>query len=183
MNHEILLGAVCYQEYSGDYLDFLELAPELNLSWVEFKYEPPLCYRDGSRRYVDIRKQADDFGIRMSMHTAFDGLNITSLDDEKRARFLDTVQESIEAAAQMDISLATLHAGHLPSVDYSLLSTGILKLDRLMETSADEKWDFPLFIETTTAEQALESKKYLERIIMKTLFLTARRMHQMRSWR
>ena len=119
MTREIILGAVCYQEYSGAYLDFLELAAELRLSWVEFKYEPPLCYRDGSRRYLDIRKQADDFGIGMSMHTAFDGLNIASLEDEERIRSLDTVKESIDAAAQMGISLATLHAGYLSSVDYS----------------------------------------------------------------
>lgn len=120
MTREIILGAVCYQEYSGAYLDFLELAAELKLSWVEFKYEPPLCYRDGSRRYLDIRKQADDFGIGLSMHTAFDGLNIATLEDEERIRSLDTVKESIDAAAQMGISLATLHAGYLSSVDYSL---------------------------------------------------------------
>ena len=152
MNHEILLGAVCYQEYSRDYLDFLELAAELKLSWVEFKYEPPLCYRSRSRRYVDIRKQADDFGINLSMHTAFDGLNIASLDDKERARSLDTVQESIDAAALMDISLATLHAGQVPSVDYSPLSTGVLKLDCLMETSVDEKWGFPVSLEMKREE-------------------------------
>jgi sugar phosphate isomerase/epimerase len=119
MNDTILLGAVCYQEYSKGYSDFLELAAELELSWVEFKFELPLCSHKNSKIYSVIRKRAEKFGIGLSMHTAFDGLNIASLDRDERIRSIETVKKSLEAASQMEISHATLHGGFLTSADYS----------------------------------------------------------------
>lgn len=119
MAEGILLGAVCYQEYPEGYLDFLELAADLELGWVEFKYEFPLCVHSKSKKYPEIRKRANLLGIGLSMHTAFDGLNIASIDNEERLNSIERVKESIEAASEMEITHATLHAGHLMSVDYS----------------------------------------------------------------
>lgn len=119
MKNTTLLGAVCYQEYTEGYSDFLELAAELELSWVEFKYEKPLCDHKNSKNYREIRKLADSLGIGLSMHTAFDGLNIASLDRNERTISIAMVKESITAASLMDISHATLHAGFLKSIDYS----------------------------------------------------------------
>ena len=101
MSVDIILGAVCYQEYTEGYLDFLELAAELKLDWVEFKYEFPLSVHSRSRKYREIRKRADILGIGLSMHTAFDGLNIASIDNEERLSSISRVQESIQAAAAM----------------------------------------------------------------------------------
>jgi len=115
----VLLGAVCYQEDAEGYLDFLELAAELDLNWVEFKYEFPLSVHSKSKKYTEIRKRADLLGIGLSMHTAFDGLNIASIDKKERESSIVKVRESIEAASEMEITHATLHAGHLLSVDYS----------------------------------------------------------------
>ena len=119
MTNGILLGAVCFQEYPEGYLDFLELAAELNLGWVEFKYEFPLCVHSKSKKYPEIRKRADLLGIGLSMHTAFDGLNIASIDGNERIESVKRVKESIEAASEMEITHATLHAGHLMSISYS----------------------------------------------------------------
>ncbi len=115
----VLLGAVCYQEYHKGYLDFLELAAEIELEWVEFKYEYPLCKYENSKKYYEIRKRANLLEIGLSMHTAFDGLNIASIDKDERISSLQKVKESIRAAGEMEISDATLHAGHLMSTSYS----------------------------------------------------------------
>lgn len=119
MKNKRLFGAVCYQEYSEGYSDFLELAAELELSWVEFKYEYPLCYHKNSRNYKEIRNLAESLGIGLSMHTAFHGLNIASIDKDENAGSVKIVKESIEAASQMNISHATLHGGFLKSSDYT----------------------------------------------------------------
>jgi len=116
----ILLGAVCFQEYSNGYLDFVEFAASLGLEWVEFKYELPLSEHSNSKKYNEIRKRADLLGIGLSMHTAFDGLNIASIDLEERLSSIGKVKESIEAASEMEITHATLHAGHLMSNQYSV---------------------------------------------------------------
>ena len=119
MTDGVLLGAVCYQEYPEGYLDFLELAADLELGWVEFKYEFPLSVHRKSKKYPEIRKRADLLGIGLSMHTAFDGLNIASINNEERSDSLGRVKESIAAASEMEITHATLHAGHLMSASYS----------------------------------------------------------------
>jgi sugar phosphate isomerase/epimerase len=116
----VKLGAVCYQEYEKGYLDFLELAGSLDLSWVEFKYEFPLYDHYNSNNFKEIRKRADLLDIDLSMHTAFDGLNIASIDDNERTNSLRQIKKSIEAASQMEIQYATLHPGFLLSVQYSV---------------------------------------------------------------
>ena len=113
------MGAVCYQEYTKGYLDFIELAAILELSWVEFKYETPLSDHVNSKKFKEIRHRANLLGIGMSMHTAFAGLNIASIDSEERLSSIGRVKQSIEAASEMEITHATLHAGHLMSVQYS----------------------------------------------------------------
>ena len=119
MNRPFVLGAVCYEEYPFGYLEFLDLADSLNLSWVEFKYEEPLSSRGSSRQYDRIRNKAESLGIGLSMHTSFVGLNIASLARDERNSSLHKVQNSITAAAEMGIGLATLHPGHLSQSDYS----------------------------------------------------------------
>ncbi|HAK45714.1 MAG TPA: hypothetical protein DCO79_07335 [Spirochaeta sp.] len=118
-NKSIKLGAVCYEEYPYGYLEFLDLAKSLKLSWVEFKFEKPLAFRSSSRQYGRIRNLAESYGIGLSMHTSFVGLNIASLDSEEREASILGVEESICAAAEMGINLATIHAGSLPLQDYS----------------------------------------------------------------
>jgi len=121
-NKNIVLGAVCFEEYSGGYLEFLHLAEKLGLNWVELKFEDPLAYRSSSRQYSRIRETADAFGIGLSMHTSFVGLNIASLDRAKRNESLKQVEESILAAAEMGVELATVHSGSLPAVDYTRMN-------------------------------------------------------------
>jgi len=62
-NKSFKLGAVCYEEYPYGYLEFLDLAKSLNLSWVEFKFEKPLAFRSSSRQYAGIRRKAESYGI------------------------------------------------------------------------------------------------------------------------
>jgi len=119
LSESVLLGAVCFQEYSKGYLDFVEFSASLGLGWVEFKYETPLSDHSNSKKYKDIRKRADLLGIGLSLHTAFDGLNIASLDKNERLNSISKVKQSIEAASEMEITHATLHAGHMMSVQYS----------------------------------------------------------------
>ncbi len=119
MTDGVLLGAVCCQEYPEGYLDFLELAAELKLGWVEFKYEFPLSVHRKSKKYPEIRKRADLLGIGLSMHTAFDGLNIALIEKQEWSDSIEKVKESITAASKMEITHATLHAGHLMSIRYS----------------------------------------------------------------
>jgi sugar phosphate isomerase/epimerase len=115
----VLLGAVCFQEYSKGYLDFVEFSASLGLEWIEFKYESPLSDHSNSKKYKEIRKRADLLDIGLSMHTAFDGLNIASINKDERLNSITKVKESIEAASEMEITHATLHAGHIMSVQYS----------------------------------------------------------------
>ncbi len=119
---DIVLGAVCFEEYASGYLEFLHLAEKLGLHWVEFKFEDPLAFRSSSRQYSRIRETADACNIGLSMHTSFVGLNIASLDRAKRAASLRQIEESLLAAAEMGIKLATVHSGSLPAGDYSELN-------------------------------------------------------------
>jgi len=119
MKHDILVGAVCFQEYHGSYSEFLDLAKELKLHWVELKYEPPICLMDGSGRFREIRGKAADYGIGLSLHTPFVGLNIASFDTGERDLSINRIKGSLVAASEMDIKAATVHGGFLRAVDYS----------------------------------------------------------------
>lgn len=119
MRNNVRIGAVCFQEYNGDYLKFLDLAGELNLSWVELKFEPPICLKNGSRKYTEIKNKAADLGIGLSLHTPFVGLNIASIDEEERKISLNRIKESLLAASNIGITYATVHGGHLCSQKYS----------------------------------------------------------------
>ena len=119
MKQDILVGAVCFQEYHGSYLEFLDLAAELNLHWVELKYEPPICLRNGSGRFQEIRRKAADSGIGLSLHTPFVGLNIASFDTGERTLSINRIKDSLTAASGMGIRAATVHSGFLRAVDYS----------------------------------------------------------------
>ncbi|MCD6396705.1 MAG: sugar phosphate isomerase/epimerase [Spirochaetaceae bacterium] len=119
MNHSVRVGAVCFQEYPGDYSGFLDLAAELGLSWVELKFEPPICLKEGSISYDKIKKKAETLGIGLSLHTPFVGLNIGSIHEEERQESLRRIKESLTAAGKMGITYATVHAGYLRSEEYS----------------------------------------------------------------
>ena len=70
----ILLGAVYYEEYANGYLEFLELAANLELSWVKLKFEKTLSFRSTSRQYGRIRSTTGSYGIGLSMNKSFVGL-------------------------------------------------------------------------------------------------------------
>ncbi len=119
MNSSVILGAVCFQKFEGDYLEFLDLASSLEFSWVELKFEPPICLREGSKKYGEIKARAERLGIGLSLHTPFVGLNIASLDEDERLLSLKRIQESLNAASEMKIEYATVHGGYLRSEKYS----------------------------------------------------------------
>jgi len=119
MNHSVRVGAVCFQEYPGDYSGFLDLAAELELSWVELKFEPPICLREGSVKYDEIKEKAENLGIGLSLHTPFVGLNIGSIHEKERQESLRRIKESLIAAGKMGISYTTVHPGYLRSEEYT----------------------------------------------------------------
>ncbi len=119
MRNTVRIGAVCFQEYSGDYLEFIDLAHELELSWVELKHEPPICLKKGSGKYTEIKNKAAGLGIGLSLHTPFVGLNIASIDEGERRTSFERIKESLLAASKMGIHYATIHGGHLKSQKYS----------------------------------------------------------------
>ena len=164
MLKNILLGAVCFQEYSNGYLDFVEFAASLGLEWVEFKYELPLSEHSNSKKYNEIRKRADLLGIGLSMHTAFDGLNIASIDSEERLSSIGKVKESIEAASEMEITYATLHAGHLMSNQYLVENwkkSVIYNIENVLKNYSNDIWTFPLSIEMKSEENVRKSLKFV----------------------
>lgn len=105
MDHSVCVGAVCFQKYPGDYSGFLDLAAELELSWVELKFESPICLREGSGKYDEIKEKAENFGIGLSFHTPFVGLNIGSIYEKERQESLRRIKESLIAAGKMGITL------------------------------------------------------------------------------
>lgn len=119
IENSIKLGAVCFAEYEGDYLDFLKLCNEQGLCWVEFKYENPVSGRERSAHTDKIKENAERLGIGLSVHTRFQGFNIGSLDDEERDDSLHAIIESLNFAYGVGARYATVHAGNLASQDYS----------------------------------------------------------------
>jgi len=119
MSRMIWLGAVCFAEFEGDYLDFLDFAAEKQLESVEFKHEPPLSQREGSLRSDLISQKAARAGITLAVHTRFQGLNIASLDDDEWNRSVKEVEDSLKFARDIGAPRATVHVGELPAAQYS----------------------------------------------------------------
>ena len=115
----VKLGAVCFAEYEGDYLDFLKLCHDQELCWVEFKYENPVSGRERSAHTDKIKEKAERLGLGLSVHTRFQGFNIGSLEDEERDDSLNAIIESLNFAYGVGARYATVHAGNLASEDYS----------------------------------------------------------------
>lgn len=135
--HPIKLGAVCFAEYEGGYVDFIDVASENDLCWIEYKYEDPVSAREQSSRTDKIRKLTKERGIGVSVHTRFSGFNIASLDDRERNESLQEIEESLRFAGEIGARYATVHAGFLPVNEYSKENleesfnrsvTGILRL-------------------------------------------------------
>lgn len=117
--NSVKLGAVCFAEYEGDYLDFLKLCHDQGLCWVEFKYENPVSGRERSAHTDKIKEKAGRLGLGLSVHTRFQGFNIGSLEDEERDDSLHAIVESLNFAHGVGAHYATVHAGDLASEDYS----------------------------------------------------------------
>ncbi|MBA7553765.1 L-ribulose-5-phosphate 3-epimerase UlaE [subsurface metagenome] len=119
IENSVKLGAVCFAEYEGDYLDFLKLCYNQGLCWVEFKYENPVSGRERSAHTDKIKEKAVRLGLGLSVHTRFQGFNIGSLQDEERNDSLHAIIESLNFAHDVGAHYATVHAGDLASEDYS----------------------------------------------------------------
>jgi sugar phosphate isomerase/epimerase len=119
MGRLIRLGAVCFAEFEGSYLDFLEIAAEKQLETVELKHEPPLSQKKDSLKSDLIAQKAERLGIELAVHTRFQGLNIASLDNHEWERSVKAVANSLEFARDIGAELATVHVGELQKAQYS----------------------------------------------------------------
>lgn len=119
MSRLLPLGAVCFAEFEGSYLDFLQIAAQHRLAWVEFKHEPPLSERVGSRDTGAITRLADKLDIRLAVHVRFEGLNIASLDSRLRQDSLEAAVQSLAFARAIGADRMTVHSGELPAAQYS----------------------------------------------------------------
>ncbi len=149
--HFLKLGAICFAEYEGNYLDFLELAHANGLCWIEYKYENPVSAREDSAKTDLIKQRAKNYGIGLSVHTRFSGFNIGSLDDNERDESLQVIEESLRFANEIGAKYATVHAGFLPIEQYSeenlteSFNRSISGIKRLLRTS--DKFGITLCIE------------------------------------
>lgn len=119
MRRPLPLGAICFAEFEEGYPAFVELAASLDLSWIEFKFEPPARQGPGSADWGRIKTLLESRGIRAAVHLPFDGLNIADLDD---ARLDDSMAEQLEGlrfAAAIGADRVTAHSGFLPAERYS----------------------------------------------------------------
>ncbi len=119
MHRPLPLGAVCFSEYAEGYESFVELAASRELSWIEFKYEPPAREAAGSRDPGRVAAALARRGISASVHLPFDELNIADLDDGMLEDSLRLQLEGLRFAAAIGARRATIHSGSLPAKDYS----------------------------------------------------------------
>ncbi len=119
MMHRIKLGAVCFSEYEGDYVDFVDFAHQYKLCWIEFKYEYPISEKGCSSRSDKIREKAERYSIGLSVHTRFTGFNIGAIDEKMREESIAAIEESIVFASSINAKYATVHAGFLETREYT----------------------------------------------------------------
>ncbi len=119
MTRPLPLGAICFAEYEEGFDRFVELAASRDLSWIEFKYEPPAREAAGSKDPARIAAALARHGITPAVHLPFDELNIASLDDEELERSVELQIEGIRFAAAIGARRATVHSGSLPSAEYT----------------------------------------------------------------
>jgi len=119
MNQNPLFGAVCYYEFTGDLIDFIDEINRLGLKWIEYKYDKSLIGRGESSQSAIIRRALDDTGIGISIHTPFDGLNIASPKNKIRMQSVGELKRSIDYAAEVGAPSATIHGGQISPVEYT----------------------------------------------------------------
>lgn len=119
MNINPIFGAVCYYEFSGDLIAFIKEIDRLGLKWIEYKYDKSLIGRGESSNANIIRRALDDAGIGISIHTPFDGINIGSTDEAFRVLSVDELKRSMDYAAELGASSATIHGGQISPGEYS----------------------------------------------------------------
>jgi len=113
MSYKPVFGAVCYYEFKGDLIDFIQEVETLGLKWIEYKYDKSLSAKGRSADTVLIRRAVADAGLGLSIHTPFDGLNIAAVDEGYRIKSVDEIKRSLDYAAEIGAAQATIHSGQM----------------------------------------------------------------------
>lgn len=119
MRYSPVFGAVCYYEFTGNLPDFIDIADELGLRWVEFKYGEKLIERGGSRDFGEIRRRLQRSDMGISIHSPFEQINLASLDRRTREESVRRISRSFDYAVEVGAFQATVHGGDMRSCDYT----------------------------------------------------------------
>jgi len=138
------LGLASYVGCAGSLEEFLELAGELGVGFVELLCERPLALPADlpSDRRREIRELLVSLSVRPLVHASFYDVNLASLNPRMGEAALEQTKDCLALAADLDAPLLDLHPGNLPG-DYpsSFLDRSrkllLERLERLVEEAEE----------------------------------------------
>ncbi len=101
--------------------DFLAFAYKKELAGVELVAEPPFCFIDNmnDKDVQDIKKQAANFGLELSLHATFSDVNISAYNPNVRNYFLNLMKQNIDFSQKIGSEIVTIHPGELSAAGAS----------------------------------------------------------------
>ncbi|MHA1213092.1 MAG: sugar phosphate isomerase/epimerase family protein [Candidatus Heimdallarchaeota archaeon] len=123
----------------SDISEFLNYAHEQTFQTVELVAEPPYCQIDqlNEKDREEIRSQAKDLGLELTVHATFSDLNIAAYNQRVREFAQRIVKDCIDFAADIDAHIVTVHPGELSAggscFPESILENNIKALQQFAE--------------------------------------------------
>ncbi len=107
-----VIGASCFAEYDGSFLDFSRAAVEAGFRLVELKMEPAPRRTSGPEEEA-LRDLARKEGIVFTVHAPYLSVNIGDLDDERFEEARRAYADALSFAARIEARTITFHAGKI----------------------------------------------------------------------
>lgn len=105
-----VIGASCFAEYDGSFLDFSRSAVDAGFRLVELKMEP-LARRTSGPEEEALRDLARKEGIAFTVHAPYLSVNIGDLDDERFEEAKIAYADALSFASRIEARTITFHGG------------------------------------------------------------------------
>ncbi len=110
------LGITAFLRSGMGVEDWIELARELGLGWLELRADPGIAHPEdlSSQDRNRLKKRLEEAGLRVSLHAPIHGVNLVSPNPRLAAAALAEHVAAIELAPELGAELVVFHPGGLP---------------------------------------------------------------------
>ncbi|MHA1506071.1 MAG: sugar phosphate isomerase/epimerase family protein [Candidatus Asgardarchaeia archaeon] len=118
------LGASIFPNFRRPLEEYFKIFSEVGLDYVEIQCRKPILFPgDGEERVREIRELAENFNLRLSIHSSYYDINLSSMIPSIRKVSIEHTRACIRLAYELDSDVIVVHPG---------------KIDPLYDKSYDE---------------------------------------------